>query len=110
MCAFCPWPGLASTGLWKPSKVIEAAGGMSQSKSTMSGNGGVESVMESSPASSCVSSDAEEVVASPMVVAGCPQCLMYVMLSKEEEKQLKCPKCKSPVLLHFHKCDGINKG
>ncbi|KAL5215264.1 hypothetical protein ABZP36_004416 [Zizania latifolia] len=55
-----------------------------------------------SPASSCVSSDAEEeeAVAKSMVVAGCPQCLMYVMLS-EEEQQPKCPRCKSPVLLHF---------
>uniref|UniRef100_A0A0A8YDK1 GIR1-like zinc ribbon domain-containing protein n=1 Tax=Arundo donax TaxID=35708 RepID=A0A0A8YDK1_ARUDO len=43
-----------------------------------------------------------------MVVAGCPQCLMYVMLS-EEEKQPKCPKCKSPVLLRFHKCGSTNK-
>jgi uncharacterized paraquat-inducible protein A len=62
-----------------------------------------------SPASSCVSSDAEEeeeevvvvqAAAKPMVVVGCPQCLMYVMLSGEE-KQPKCPRCKSPVLLHF---------
>ncbi|KAF8769326.1 hypothetical protein HU200_006843 [Digitaria exilis] len=35
-----------------------------------------------------------------MVVVGCPQCLMYVMLSGEE-KQPKCPRCKSPVLLHL---------
>ena len=80
---------------------------MSQTKSTMPVNGSVEASVES-PASSCVSSDAEEVAAAPMVVAGCPQCLMYVMLS-EEEKQPKCPKCKSPVLLHFHKCDSTNK-
>ncbi|RCV14824.1 hypothetical protein SEVIR_3G010500v4 [Setaria viridis] len=61
----------------------------------------------SSPASSCVSSDAEEEVvqaAKPMVVVGCPQCLMYVMLSGEE-KQPKCPRCKSPVLLHFLRAD-----
>lgn len=58
----------------------------------------------SSPASSCVSSDAEddrhEAAAKPMVVVGCPQCLMYVMLSGEEQ-QPKCPRCKSPVLLHL---------
>jgi len=58
----------------------------------------------SSPASSCVSSDAEDELvvqaAKPMVVVGCPQCLMYVMLSGEEA-QPKCPRCKSPVLLHF---------
>ncbi|CAN6269829.1 unnamed protein product [Urochloa humidicola] len=62
---------------------------------------------ESSPASSCVSSDAEEEVvqaAKAMVVVGCPQCLMYVMLSGEE-KQPKCPRCKSPVLLHFLRAD-----
>ncbi|GJN25980.1 hypothetical protein PR202_gb13870 [Eleusine coracana subsp. coracana] len=65
-----------------------------QDKSSMAG--AVES-----PASSCVSSDAEEeVVAKPMVVVGCPQCLMYVMLSGEEQ-QPRCPRCKSPVLLHF---------
>uniref|UniRef100_A0A0D9WBE0 GIR1-like zinc ribbon domain-containing protein n=1 Tax=Leersia perrieri TaxID=77586 RepID=A0A0D9WBE0_9ORYZ len=54
-----------------------------------------------SPASSCVSSDAEEEAPKQMVVAGCPQCLMYVMLSEPEEQQPKCPRCKSPVLLHF---------
>lgn len=83
---------------------------MSQSKGTMSTiNGGVESSVVESPASSCVSEEVEEVVASrTMVVAGCPQCLMYVMLW-EEEKQLKCPRCKSPVLLHFQKCDSANK-
>jgi uncharacterized paraquat-inducible protein A len=56
-----------------------------------------------SPTSSCVSSDTEEevaAVAKPMVVVGCPQCLMYVMLSGAEE-QPRCPRCKSPVLLHF---------
>uniref|UniRef100_A0A803R3C6 GIR1-like zinc ribbon domain-containing protein n=1 Tax=Cannabis sativa TaxID=3483 RepID=A0A803R3C6_CANSA len=63
---------------------------------------------------SCVSSDAEEdsamsspetirtaaepVAAAPMVLAGCPRCLMYVMLS---DSNPKCPKCKSTVLLDF---------
>ncbi|KAL6857075.1 hypothetical protein ACP4OV_018457 [Aristida adscensionis] len=80
---------------------------MSQTKSTLSVNGSAEaSFSVESPASSCVSSEHEEMAA--MVVAGCPQCLMYVMLS-EEEKQPKCPRCKSPVLLHFHKCDNKNK-
>jgi len=69
-------------------------------RSSMSG-GAAET---SSPASSCVSSDAEDELvvqaAKPMVVVGCPQCLMYVMLSGEEA-QPKCPRCKSPVLLHF---------
>jgi uncharacterized paraquat-inducible protein A len=64
-----------------------------------------------SPASSCLSSDTEEeavsVPAKPMVVVGCPQCLMYVMLSGEEQ-QPKCPRCKSPVLLHFLHADDDN--
>nr|ACG37934.1 hypothetical protein [Zea mays] len=68
---------------------------------TMSGGGSAAE----SPASSCVSSDAEDevhqaVAPKPMVVVGCPQCLMYVMVSGEEQ-QPKCPRCKSPVLLHF---------
>ncbi|KAF7017490.1 hypothetical protein CFC21_030926 [Triticum aestivum] len=57
-----------------------------------------------SPTSSCVSSDTEEeaaAVTKPMVVVGCPQCLMYVMLSGAAEEQPRCPRCKSPVLLHF---------
>jgi uncharacterized paraquat-inducible protein A len=41
------------------------------------------------------------------VVVGCPQCLMYVMLSGEEQ-QPKCPRCKSPVLLHFLHADDDN--
>ncbi|KAM3299061.1 hypothetical protein ACQJBY_040515 [Aegilops geniculata] len=55
--------------------------------------------MAQSPASSCVSSDEEEVAAAKaMVVAGCPRCLMYVMLSSEPPR---CPRCNSPVLLQF---------
>lgn len=81
-------------------------------RSTMAGGGSAAE----SPASSCVSSDAEDevvVAPKPMVVVGCPQCLMYVMLSGEEQ-QPKCPRCKSPVLLHFLRAghggggDGIN--
>lgn len=78
---------------------------------SLRGKGSMASTVES-PASSCVSSDAEEeaAVAKPMVVVGCPQCLMYVMLSEEEE-QPKCPRCKSPVLLHFLRgaADNSNK-
>lgn len=33
-----------------------------------------------------------------LVLAGCPRCLMYVMLS---EVNPKCPRCKSTVLLDF---------
>ncbi|RCV29310.1 hypothetical protein SETIT_6G002700v2 [Setaria italica] len=77
---------------------------MSQTKNAESMSGSVEASVESA-----TSSYADEGVAAPMVLAGCPQCLMYVMLSKEET-QLKCPKCKSPVLLHFHKGGSKNKG
>ncbi|CAL1403836.1 unnamed protein product [Linum trigynum] len=56
--------------------------------------------------SSCVSSTTEEELgvtapaapaAAPMMLVGCPRCLMYVMLSEVEPK---CPKCKGSVLLH----------
>ncbi|PWA48477.1 hypothetical protein CTI12_AA238620 [Artemisia annua] len=61
-----------------------------------------------SPTNSCVSleivQDDENVElrysSSPettsMMLAGCPRCLMYVMLAEEYPK---CPKCKSTVLL-----------
>ncbi|XP_077234435.1 uncharacterized protein LOC143876628 [Tasmannia lanceolata] len=61
------------------------------------------SVGSSSP-SSCVSTelnvgpDNDSPEATSMVLAGCPRCLMYVMLSEEDPK---CPKCKSTVLLDF---------
>ncbi|KAJ8459734.1 hypothetical protein OPV22_032660 [Ensete ventricosum] len=55
-----------------------------------------------SPTSSCVSSEGEQKSNSPeaisMVLAGCPHCLMYVMLSNKDPK---CPRCKSTVLLDF---------
>ncbi|GMH26363.1 hypothetical protein Nepgr_028206 [Nepenthes gracilis] len=53
-----------------------------------------------SPMSSCVSSDeySSSPEAIPMVLVGCPRCFMYVMLS---EKDPRCPKCKSTVLLNF---------
>ncbi|XP_043691591.1 protein GL2-INTERACTING REPRESSOR 1-like isoform X2 [Telopea speciosissima] len=60
-----------------------------------------------SPTSSCVSSElspdealrySNSPEATSMVLVGCPRCLMYVMLS---EKDPKCPKCKSTVLLDF---------
>lgn len=69
----------------------------------------------SSPPSSCVSSENDQkMVDSPeaksMVLAGCPRCLMYVMLSEEDPK---CPNCKSTVLLDFShgtSFDKANKG
>ncbi|KAK8970217.1 hypothetical protein KSP40_PGU008429 [Platanthera guangdongensis] len=57
--------------------------------------------------SSCVSSEGEQGLrcsnspeggTTSMVLAGCPRCLMYVMLSEDDPK---CPKCKSTVLLDF---------
>ncbi|KAG0481052.1 hypothetical protein HPP92_011910 [Vanilla planifolia] len=62
------------------------------------------STSSSSPPSSCVSSEGEQKEgdspeAKSMVLAGCPRCLIYVMLSEEDPK---CPNCKSNVLLDFH--------
>ncbi|CAL5426264.1 unnamed protein product [Camellia sinensis] len=75
-------------------------------------NGSVSfSSMEMSPISSCVSSEfslnpdngslycaSSPEPAKPMMLAGCPRCLMYVMLSEEDPK---CPKCKGTVLLEI---------
>ncbi|KAK8498146.1 hypothetical protein V6N13_025007 [Hibiscus sabdariffa] len=62
-------------------------------------------VLPTSPPSSCVSSDMDnlmmsspETATTSMVLVGCPRCLMYVMLSENDPK---CPKCKSTVLLDF---------
>ncbi|CAL9147410.1 unnamed protein product [Musa hybrid cultivar] len=60
-----------------------------------------------SPPSSCLSSEADLGPRSPtspetaasMVLAGCPRCLMYVMLFEDD---LKCPKCNKTVLDFFH--------
>ncbi|KAI3826295.1 hypothetical protein L1987_00341 [Smallanthus sonchifolius] len=59
-----------------------------------------------SPTSSCLSSELVfddtglQYSTSPetttMMLVGCPRCLMYIMLA---EDYLKCPKCKSTVLL-----------
>ncbi|KAG0449196.1 hypothetical protein HPP92_027440 [Vanilla planifolia] len=65
----------------------------------------------SPPPSSCVSSESEQgqgdsPEAKSMVLAGCPRCLIYVMLSEEEPK---CPRCKSAVLLDFHNGSGSGR-
>ncbi|XP_025809422.1 zinc finger SWIM domain-containing protein 6-like [Panicum hallii] len=53
-----------------------------------------------SPPSSCVSSEGSpEAAGAPMILAGCPRCMMYVMLSREDPR---CPKCHSTVLLDFN--------
>lgn len=62
-----------------------------------------------SPKGSCVSSDPElspnrslcytgSPEAKRMMLMGCPQCLMYVMLTEVDPR---CPKCKSTVLLEI---------
>ncbi|KAJ6937452.1 hypothetical protein NC652_011942 [Populus alba x Populus x berolinensis] len=65
--------------------------------------------------SSCVSSSEHEdmtvdyprsIVTTPMLVAGCPRCLMYVLLSEVDPK---CPKCKSTVLLDFLSVENTKK-
>jgi hypothetical protein len=37
--------------------------------------------------------------AATMVLAGCPRCMMYVMLSREDPR---CPRCHNAVLLDFN--------
>ncbi|KAJ6739458.1 hypothetical protein OIU74_004266 [Salix koriyanagi] len=64
--------------------------------------------------SSCVSSVPADmpvnypgnIVTAPMLVAGCPRCLMYVMLSEVDPK---CPKCKSTALLDFLREENTKK-
>ncbi|KAE8673653.1 pentatricopeptide repeat-containing protein [Hibiscus syriacus] len=71
------------------------------------------SSLESSPESSCLSSELdnnyEDLISmaeypgsrpevTSMLLVGCPRCFMYVMLS---EVNPKCPRCKSTVFLDF---------
>lgn len=68
------------------------------------------SSLEMPAESSCVSFEPEETsnatmqytsrpaVTTIMLLAGCPQCLMYVMLSDVDRK---CPRCKSAAWLIF---------
>ncbi|KAJ3675124.1 hypothetical protein LUZ60_004166 [Juncus effusus] len=62
---------------------------------------------DSSSPSSCVSSENEQgsPEATSMVLAACPRCFMYVMLSEDDPR---CPKCKHPVLLNFLRGNGNN--
>ncbi|URD82700.1 hypothetical protein MUK42_02448 [Musa troglodytarum] len=64
----------------------------------MATTGGDDSPRGSSSPSSCLSSEADSPEGPSMVLAGCPRCLMYVMLPGDDPK---CPKCKSAVLLDF---------
>ncbi|KAL4334750.1 hypothetical protein GQ457_07G042810 [Hibiscus cannabinus] len=63
----------------------------------------VSSCSETSPGSSCVSSEprgdpTNGPEGTSMMLVGCPRCLMYVMLSQVDPK---CPRCKSTVLLEL---------
>ena len=60
-----------------------------------------------SPPTSCVSSENSPEASKAMVLAGCPRCLMYVMLSEDEEP--KCPKCNNAVILDFGRDKNENK-
>ncbi|OAY63992.1 hypothetical protein ACMD2_03963 [Ananas comosus] len=86
-----------------------ARGDSSRGRMAIDGDGDDSSPTGSSSSSpsSCVSSEeggggglrwSNSPEATSMVLAGCPRCLMYVMLSEDDPK---CPKCKSPVLLDF---------
>ncbi|GMN61151.1 hypothetical protein TIFTF001_030237 [Ficus carica] len=86
----------------------------SQTSSAATSSSESSTSSEMSVDGSCVSSEAEQdqamsspdqtvmnnnrVMSTPMVLVGCPRCLMYVMLS---DTNPKCPKCKSTVLLDF---------
>ncbi|MBA0674639.1 hypothetical protein Goshw_017173 [Gossypium schwendimanii] len=70
---------------------------------------GSPNTSEMSLESSCVSSETDDSSMmmmqrrsseeeTPMVLVGCPRCLMYVMLA---QVNLKCPKCKTTVFLDF---------
>ncbi|CAI9785846.1 unnamed protein product [Fraxinus pennsylvanica] len=71
-----------------------------------------DSSVEISSPSSCLSREVspDETLrshdATAMMLVGCPRCLMYVMLL---EKEPKCPKCKSTVLLDFLQEDRTRK-
>ncbi|XAR69848.1 hypothetical protein NMG60_11001587 [Bertholletia excelsa] len=36
---------------------------------------------------------------TPMILMGCPRCLMYILIKKEDPK---CPKCNSKKLIDVH--------
>lgn len=54
--------------------------------------------LTSDPPSSCVSSANSPQASKSMVVAGCPRCLVYVMLPVDDAK---CPQCNNAVLVNF---------
>ncbi|KAE8729396.1 RNA-binding protein pno1-like isoform X1 [Hibiscus syriacus] len=76
-------------------------GAANQPAAVLSPNASVSS-SEMSSGGSCMSSEPpggpNSYEGTPMMLVGCPRCLMYVMLSEVDPK---CPKCKSTVLLDF---------
>ncbi|XP_052175957.1 protein GL2-INTERACTING REPRESSOR 1-like [Diospyros lotus] len=69
-----------------------------------------------SQTSSCLSSElnqdeslryCESPEVTSMMLAGCPRCLMYVMLAEEDPR---CPKCKSTVLLDIVRHNAASGG
>ncbi|KAF3502826.1 hypothetical protein F2Q69_00043384 [Brassica cretica] len=59
------------------------------------------SLSTESPSSSLCTEEAEggEGVAKSMVVVGCPNCIMYIIMSLDSNP--RCPRCNSQVLLDF---------
>ncbi|KAF8084936.1 hypothetical protein N665_0693s0027 [Sinapis alba] len=53
-----------------------------------------------SPSSSLCSEEAEGGDAKSMVVVGCPNCIMYIIMSLESSNP-RCPRCNNQVLLDF---------
>jgi hypothetical protein len=87
-------------------------GGASSANPVVGGGGSPRRLSSSSsstasPPSSCVSSEgspeAGVVGGAPIILAGCPRCMMYVMLSREDPR---CPKCHNAVLLDFNNAGG----
>ncbi|KAL0735330.1 hypothetical protein Bca4012_011540 [Brassica carinata] len=59
------------------------------------------SLLIESPSSSLCSEEAEggEGEAKSIVVVGCPNCIMYIIMSLDSNP--RCPRCNSQVLLNF---------
>jgi len=65
-------------------------------------------LLPTSPPSSCVSTELNQddnnnnnlssLEAVSLILVGCPNCLMYIMIN---ETNHQCPKCKNTTLIHF---------
>ncbi|PNT73239.1 hypothetical protein BRADI_2g55820v3 [Brachypodium distachyon] len=62
------------------------------------GGGGGQSSSSSTTARPGANNTSPDAGAPSMVLSGCPRCMMYVMLSREDPR---CPRCHSAVLLEF---------